>query len=133
MKPYELRIDSSRQRLDIVQRGFWSDEIFDGFAGEFATALRTLHARDGCLVALVDASEFKVQARPILLRFKALLRDLAPLCARRTATLVPAELNRMQAQLASESIRARTFTDRAAAEAWLAELGADRPARGARA
>jgi hypothetical protein len=121
MEPYVVTVDLARQRLDIVQRGFWNDTIFDRFAAEFESALHQLHKRGGCLVALVDGTDFAVQPRALLARFDALLRDLAPLCARRTAVLVAAELNRMQVQHAGQAIAYRLFETRALAEAWLAE------------
>jgi hypothetical protein len=121
MKPFELRVDLGRRRLDIVQRGFWDSATFDSFSTELSMALRKLQSRGGCVSALVDAREFAVQQREIAVRFKEMLRDLAPLCARRTATLVPAELNRLQAQHAGDAINSRTFSDPALAEAWLTE------------
>jgi hypothetical protein len=129
MEHFELRVDSAHRRLDIVQRGFWTDAIFDRFEAAFGAALRELHGAGGCLTALVDATAFSVQSREILLRFKALLHEQATLCARGTAVLVPAELNRLQAQLSGQAIRIQTFTVRADAEAWLAKVGASEPVR----
>ncbi len=99
MKPYEIDVDFRRKFLSMRLRGFWDIIIFDEFAAEFENALRLLHRHGGCEVALVDGSEFAVQSRDILERFSKIMRDNACLLAQRTASIVPAELNRMQAAM----------------------------------
>lgn len=119
MEAYEVAVDLPRGRLELVLRGFWDEATFDKFAGEYAIALGMLRKHGGCKTCLVDGQDFAVQTTEISLRFKELIDDMAPLCALRTATVVPAQLNRLQAERAGESIPARIFTDRKEAEAWL--------------
>ncbi len=123
MKPYEVSVDIPRKLLDLRMRGFWDSATFDAFAAEFSAALHQLHRHGGCRFALVDGSEFAVQSREILGRFADVMRENEPYLAERTATVVPAELNRMQAARVGEVINKRDFSNRAEAEAWL--LGAE--------
>lgn len=119
MDDYEVAVDLPRRLLVLTLRGFWNEATFDKFASEYAIALEMLQRQGGCRLALVDGLDFAVQAAEISTRFKELIDSLAPIAARRTATIVPAQLNRMQAKRTGDSINARIFTDRAEAEAWL--------------
>lgn len=119
MKPFEVSVDIRRKLLDMTMRGFWDIATFESFAAEFARALQILHRQGGCDVAIVDGREFAVQSRDILERFGQVMRDNAPYLAKRTASIVPSELNRMQASRVTESLTRMDFATREAAEAWL--------------
>lgn len=123
MQAYEVAVDLPRGRLELIMRGFWDGATFEKFASDYTTALGTLRKHGGCKSCMVDGREFAVQSLEISQRFKELIDDMAPLCAPRTATIVPAQLNRMQAERAGESITTRIFTDRKEAEAWLSASG----------
>jgi len=119
MKPFEVSVDLQRRQLNMVMRGFWDMPTFEAFASEFTRALHQLHRHGGALLALVDGREFAVQSKDVLMRFGAVMQDNAPLLAKRTASVVPAELNRMQSARVAESITNRHFTTIEEAAAWL--------------
>ena len=125
MKPFEISVDLRRRLIDMRLRGFWDSATFDAFAVEFSAALQQLHRQGGCDLALVDGSEFAVQSRDILGRFAEVMRQNERYLAKRTASIVPAELNRMQAARVGEAINKRDFASRAAAEAWLFDTESD--------
>lgn len=130
MKPFEVTIDMDRKLLDMTMRGFWDIATFEAFALEFTRALQALHRQGGCEMALVDGQAFAVQSKEVLERFTQVMRDNAPILARRTASVVPTELNRMQSTRVAETLAKRDFATRAEAEAWLfgPEAGAGRAA-----
>jgi hypothetical protein len=119
MERYQVAVDLDRHLIWITLRGFWDMATFEAFAPEFESALLRLHRHGGCRYALVDGREFAVQPLEISEAFARQLRMLAPYAARRTANVVPAQLNRMQAQRSGEKLLARFFSDIAEAEAWL--------------
>ncbi|HEY1124495.1 MAG TPA: hypothetical protein VGE65_02590 [Sphingobium sp.] len=119
MKAFEVSADVSRHLLSITMRGFWDAATFDAFAIDFERALQTLHRAGGCTYAIVDGREFAVQSREILGRFENIMRANGPYLAKRTASIVPGELNRMQAKRVTESLTRRDFTTMEDAEAWL--------------
>jgi hypothetical protein len=119
MKPFEISTDSRRKLLDIEMRGFWDIATFKAFSAEFLSALHSLHRQGGCDAAIVDGREFAVQSREVLDGFSAMMRDAGPFLAKRTASLISGQLNKMQADHVAESMTRRTFTTREAAEAWL--------------
>ena len=121
MEPFEISVDADRRQLNMCMRGFWDSATFDAFAIEFVRALQQLRRLGGAQTALVDGSQFAVQSKEILARFGALMQENAAFLAKRTASIVPAELNRMQAERVAGSITSRDFKSRAEAEAWLAE------------
>ena len=124
IEPYEIAVDLPRRTLIMTFRGVWDDEMFDRFAREYARALTLLRKHGGCRHALVDGRDFAVQKPEISQRFSELIESLAPIASERSATIVPAQFNHLQAAPA-DTINARIFTDRAMAEAW---LFSDRPA-----
>ncbi len=119
MQPYDVTADTARQLLTITLRGFWDMPTFEAFRAEFEKALRTLHHAGGCEVALVDGSEFAVQSQEVLEGFEQVMRANVPYLAKRTASVVPAALNRLQASRVAETLARRDFHSRADAEAWL--------------
>jgi hypothetical protein len=125
MKPFEVSVDPQRRQLNMVMRGFWDMATFDAFAAEFVKALHQLHRQGGALLALVDGREFAVQSKDVLGRFGAIMQENGPLLAKRTASVVPAELNRMQSARVAETITNRHFTTLEEAEAWLNECLAE--------
>jgi hypothetical protein len=125
MKPFEISTDIRRKLLDMTLRGFWDVATFEAFAPEFTRALQVLHRAGGCDVALVDGREFAVQSKEILDRFTQIMRDNGPYLAKRTASVVPTELNRMQSARVAEQLARRDFSTRAEAEAWLFDTDAN--------
>jgi hypothetical protein len=119
MKSFEVTTDISRRLLEITMRGFWDSATFDAFVAEFEKALHALHRAGGAEMAIVDGREFAVQSKEILGRFEETMRNNAPFLAKRTASIVPTELNRMQAKRVTESLTRLDFTTREDAEAWL--------------
>ena len=119
MKAFEVSADISRRLLSITMRGFWDAATFDAFAVEFEKTLQTLHRAGGCDAAIVDGREFAVQSRDILGRFGEIMQKNGPYLAKRTASIVPAELNRMQAARVTESLTRLDFTNMEDAVAWL--------------
>jgi hypothetical protein len=119
MKAYDVSVELPRKLLRMTLRGFWDGATFDAFATEFERALQTLHRAGGCEGAIVDGHEFAVQSRDILDRFGGIMQKNGPYLAKRTASIVPTELNRMQAARVTESLKRRDFTTMEDAEAWL--------------
>lgn len=119
MEPYDISVDPSRRMLSMTMRGFWDMTTFEAFAKAFSQALRQLHRMGGCELALVDGSEFSVQSRDVLMRFGEVMRENEPYLAKRTASIVATELNRLQATRVGEVLNRRDFSNRADAEAWL--------------
>ena len=130
MKAYEVSVEIPRKLLRLTLRGFWDGSTFDAFATEFEKALQTLHRAGGCDAAIVDGREFAVQSKEILGRFGEVMQKNGPYLAKRTASIVPAELNRMQAARVTESLTRLDFTTMEDAEAW---LFGDKSARAGRA
>jgi len=105
--------------LHIVMRGYWDQPTFDRFAVGHEQAHRRLHAADGLDRALVDGRDFAVQDKQISEQFGALIvRNMAWL-ARRTATVVPAHPNKLQAERAGGDMAARHSIGMDEAQAWL--------------
>lgn len=119
MKAFDVSADLSRSLLSMTLRGFWDKATFDAFAVEFEDALQTLQRAGGCERAIVDGREFAVQSRDILACFENIMRANGPYLAKRTASIIPTELNRMQAKRVTESLTRRDFTTVNDAEAWL--------------
>lgn len=119
MTPYSIDTDPARRLLTIVMRGYWDQPTFERFAAEYSRKIRQMHASGTLDNALIDGREFAVQARAISDQFRDLIAAHTPYMAKRTATVVPAHLNKLQAERAGEAIDARYFTDMAEAEAWL--------------
>lgn len=129
MQPFEFAVDLPRRTLCLTLRGKWDEATFDQFAADYARALTLLRNHGGCRHALVDGRDFAVQSNAISARFRELIASMAPIAAERTATIVPGEPDRAQAERAGASINARIFTDREAAEAWLHDADAATPSK----
>ena len=123
MNAYSVTTDTRRRLLNIEMRGYWTQAIFDAFTAEYVAALHKMKALGGLEICLVDGREFAVQAKDISEQFHALIARCMPLLAKRTATVVPTHLNKLQAERAGGELAARYFTDMAAARTWL--FGAD--------
>jgi len=119
MKAFEVSTEIPLKLLRMTLRGFWDIPTFERFAAEFEQALQTLHRAGGCEAAIVDGREFAVQSKDILKRFEDVMRANGPYLARRTASIIPTELNRMQAKRVTESLARLDFTNMEDAEAWL--------------
>lgn len=119
MSAYSIETNAGRHSLHIVMRGYWDQPTFDAFAREYERAIRAAHAAGGLKIALVDGRDFAVQAKEISEQFGALINRNMPYLAERTATVVPAQLNKLQAERAGGDLAARYFTDMAEAQAWL--------------
>jgi len=119
MSAYSVQIDSSRRLLNIVMRGYWNQPTFDQFAAEYNQAMRTMHMTGGLNFALVDGREFAVQAKEISEQFRDLIARNKPYHAKRTATVVPTHLNKLQAERAGDKLEACYFIDMDQATAWL--------------
>lgn len=120
MTAYSIDTDAGRRSLHIVMNGYWDQPTFDAFARDYEQAVRGMHATGGLEKALVDGREFAVQAKDISAQFGALIARNLPYLARHTATVVPAHLNKLQAERAGGELAARYFTDMDEALAWLA-------------
>jgi len=119
MEAYSVTTDDRRRLLHIVMRGYWDQRTFDQFSAQYTAALHHMKKTGGLEIALVDGREFAVQAKDISEQFGALIARCMPLLAKRTATVVPAHLNKLQAERAGGELDARYFTDMVEAEAWL--------------
>ena len=122
MTAYTVDTDPRRRMLHIVMRGYWDQKTFDTFAADYEAALHRMKTSGGLAIALVDGREFAVQAREISTQFGELIARNMALLARHTATVVPAHLNKLQAERAGGELAARYFTDMEEAQAWLAEM-----------
>jgi len=121
MTSYSVETDAPRRHLHIVMSGYCDQPTFDAFAKEYEQAVQRMHRSGGLKTALVIGLEFSVQAKDISEQFGALIARNLPFLAKRTATVVPAHLNKLQAERAGGELAARYFTDMDAAKAWLAE------------
>jgi hypothetical protein len=119
VKAFEVSVEIPRKLLRMTLRGFWDGSTFDAFATEFERALQTLHRAGGCDAAIVDGREFAVQSKEILGRFGEIMQKNGPYLAKRTASIIPTQLNRMQAARVTESLTRHDFTTMEDAEAWL--------------
>ena len=129
MTAYSIETDQQKRLISIVMRGYWDQPTFDLFAAEYERAMIGMYCSGGLTYALVDGREFAVQARTISEQFAAVIARCKPYHARRTASVVPAHLNKLQAERAGNGgeLIAHYFTDMDAAKAWL--FGTDAPAR----
>lgn len=121
MTAFVVETDLGRRMMHLVMRGYWDQPTFDAFAGEFEKALARLKAVGGLDLSLVDGREFAVQSKTISEQFADLIAGHMPNLARRTASVVPAQLNRLQAERTGGDLAARYFTDMDEALAWLFE------------
>ncbi|MBO9574221.1 MAG: hypothetical protein J7494_00650 [Sphingobium sp.] len=119
MKPFEVSVDIRRRQITMELRGFWDVATFEAFNAEFVRGLHLLRHHGGCERCLVDGTHYAVQSKEILARFGATMQENAPYLAKRTASVVPAELNRLQAARVTETIHNRHFASRKEAEEWL--------------
>ena len=119
MNDFSVTTDMRRSLLHIVMQGYWTQQIFDKFAAEYLDALQRMKAAGGLELALVDGREFTIQAKEISEQFGTLIASCKPLHARRTATVVPTHLNKLQAERAGGDMVARYFIDMDEAQAWL--------------
>ncbi len=124
MDAYSITTDTRRRLLHIEMRGYWSQATFETFATEYVAALQKMKNSGGLEIALVDGREFAVQAKEISEQFGALIARSMPLLAKRTATVVPAHLNKLQAERAGGEMVARYFTSMDEARAWLFDTDA---------
>lgn len=119
MEPYSVSADPARGFLHIVMRGYWDQAIFDQFAHHYEDALARFAATGGIDRALVDGRDFAVQDKHISEQFGALIARNKDRLARRTATVVPAHLDKLQAERAGGDLAARYFIGMDEAQAWL--------------
>lgn len=119
MTAYSVETNAGRRSLHIIMRGYWNQATFDAFAREYEQAVQSMHKTGGLEIALVDGREFSVQAKEISEQFGALIARNMPYLAKRTASVVPAHLNKLQAERAGGELAARYFTDMDEAQAWL--------------
>jgi hypothetical protein len=119
MPPFTVETDVEGRALSIVMRGYWDQATFDAFALVFEKALIHMHRTGGLATALVDGREFAVQAKAIGEQFHDLINRNRPWLARRTASVVAAQLNKLQAERSGQGLDARYFTDMDEAQAWL--------------
>jgi hypothetical protein len=119
MAAYSIQTDAGHRSLHIVMRGYWDQPTFDVFSREYEQAVRSMHTSGGLAKALVDGREFAVQAKEISEQFGALIARNLPFLAKHTATVVPAHLNKLQAERAGGELAAHYFTDIDEACAWL--------------
>lgn len=119
MKPYSIETDPARRLMTLIMRGYWEQPTFDEFSAEYSQKIRAMHACGKLDFAMIDGREFAVQARQISDQFRDLIAAHSPYMARRTATVVPTQLNKLQAERTGEAIDACYFTDMDEAKAWL--------------
>lgn len=121
MTAYSIETDARQRLISIVMRGYWDQATFDTFAIDYERAMIGMFRSGGLTYALVDGREFSIQAKDISEQFAALIARCKPYHARRTASVVPSHLNKLQAERAGNGgeLIARYFTDMDAAKAWL--------------
>jgi hypothetical protein len=119
MTAYTVETDARLRLLKIVLHGYWDQQTFDAFAIEYLDALHHMNATGGLDIALVDGRDFAVQAKEISAQFGALIARCSPYLAKRMASVVPAHLNKLQAERAGGEMTARYFIDMDEARAWL--------------
>ncbi len=124
MSAYSIETDAKRRMLSIVMRGYWDQPTFDHFAAEYSDTMRMMHRSGGLALALIDGREFAVQSSEISEQFRDVIARNQPYHAKRTATVVPTHLNKLQAERAGEKLIACYFIDMDEAKAWL--FAADR-------
>lgn len=119
MSAYSIETDAPRRMLSIVMRGYWDQPTFDRFAVEYSDTMLKMHSSGGLALALIDGREFAVQCKEISEQFRDVIARNQPYHAKRTATVVPAQLNKLQAERTGETLVACYFIDMVEAKAWL--------------
>lgn len=120
VNPYfEVHMVPARRFLHVRMKGVWDQDIFNGFARDYAEAIDKMHRMGGIDYALIDGSEFGTQSAEITDRFPALIRETDPKVGHRTAVVYSAIVNKVQAREAGELLNARYFRTAEAASEWL--------------
>jgi hypothetical protein len=115
---YELAGDPARHFLKLRLMGVWDQAVFDAFARDYLRTVRTMIHSGGVSHALVDASDFGFQSPDITERFPELILQGTDR-AHRTAIVISALVNKVQAKRAGELLDARYFRGLGEATDWL--------------
>lgn len=119
--PYSITFDADRRIIRLDLKGFWSPEIFDGFAREFQAVMRDVMRVYPRFDTYADASRFHVQRAEIAEQFRAVrLMELEHCPSARAALFFRSALARMQAQRVAGDDTTRVFDNEVEALAWLA-------------
>jgi len=118
-RPYDIRYCTQRRYLQMRFFGEWNVETFDRFAADYRAAIGELARHGGVTHLLSDGSAYGVQPPEVADRFAELIRETAPSPAQRTACVVPALVNRVQARTGGDLINARYFRSVDDAADWL--------------
>ena len=117
--PYDIMADRERHLLHMVLRGTWDMLIFEQFAAAYIAAIEGLSVEGGVTHQLVDASAFAIQPAEIADRFPSLIEAAHYPAAQRTACVIPAIVNRVQARAGGDILNARYFRTIEDARSWL--------------
>jgi hypothetical protein len=118
---YEISLDEKAHVLRITQRGFWNDDVLDGYARDMEDALKRLRSLSGQTGLVIDIREMKAQSQETQNRLAELEERLSNLAPSRTALLVQPGLVKLQAERYATE-RARMFESEEEAISWIGGL-----------
>lgn len=115
---FDIRVTPITRTIRIRLLGIWDHDIFDQYETDYFRVVRAALRRGPVDYSLVDAGAFGIQSGEILERFAAVVRR-TPSDTRRTAIVVSAIVNKVQAREAGDLLNARYFRTVESAEDWL--------------
>ena len=120
---YDVSLDEHARVLRITQRGFWNDDVLDGYARDMENALKRLRSLSGQTGLIVDIREMKAQSQETQDRLAQVEERLSKnnLSPSRTAVLAQPGLVKLQAERYGTD-RARMFESEEEAISWINEL-----------
>jgi len=116
---FDIRVTPMTRSIRIRLRGIWDHDIFDQYELDYVRVVRAALRRGPVDFSLVDAGAFGIQSGEILERFAAVVRRTERSDTRRTAIVVSAIVNKVQAREAGDLLNARYFRTVETAKDWL--------------
>lgn len=116
---FDISYSLEDRYLQLRQIGVWDEAMFEDFAAAYLAVVARLNAAGGITHLMVDAARFGTQSPEVADRFPGLIRASDPLPEQRTACVIPAMVNRVQARQGGDLVNARYFRTLGDAADWL--------------
>jgi len=120
---FSFDYDESRVLLTVMQRGYWTIDVFRAFEREYLHWHARIRPRHRNYRVFAECAEFKVQSNDVGEAFGALFAKLMDENHGHYAIIAGTALNRIQAKRVIPQPNVGVFTDRDEAMAWLFEPG----------
>lgn len=118
---FSFSYDPERTLLNVVQRGYWSMEIFRAYEAEYLQRHREILKSHPSYRVIAECRDFDVQSGEISVAFSVLFEKLMAENKGRYAIVAEKTLSKMQAKRALPQPNVQVFWETATAMAWLFE------------